>query len=232
MGKLFNLNGFSTDKTIQEVYSCPLPKHIHMPHHLASTKLTSSLPTSWEPSSVKRKSLGKKPEDFAPYSYRPQTKFAKVMFLHLSVSHSVQGGVLPQCMMGYTPQQQTPPWQQTPPQEADTPWEADTPSPGSRHPPAADTPPGRRHPPRAVHAWRYGQQAGGTHPTGMHTCIFLKPSYFLFDLFLEIDERFLLFLEKKSCCGSTNKTSQSTMCIKLGLIFKHLIGVSLATERK
>ena len=24
--------------------------------------------------------------------YRPQTKFAKVMFLHLSVSHSVQGG--------------------------------------------------------------------------------------------------------------------------------------------
>ena len=66
--------------------------------------------------------------------------------------------------------------------------------------------PGSRQPPCAVHAGRYGQQAGGTHPTGMHTCIFLKPSYFLFDLFLEIDERFLLFLEKKSCCGSTNKT--------------------------
>ena len=27
-------------------------------------------------------------------------------------------------------------------------------------------------PPRAVHAGRYGQQAGGTHPTGMHTCNF------------------------------------------------------------
>ena len=27
------------------------------------------------------------------YFYRPQTKFAKVMFLHLSVSHSVHGGV-------------------------------------------------------------------------------------------------------------------------------------------
>ena len=29
-----------------------------------------------------------------PYSayYRPQTKFAKVMFLHVSVSHSVHGG--------------------------------------------------------------------------------------------------------------------------------------------
>ena len=24
----------------------------------------------------------------------------------------------------------------------------------------------------AVHAGRYGQQAGGTHPTGMHTCFF------------------------------------------------------------
>ena len=43
--------------------------------------------------------------------YRPQTKFAKVMFLHPSVSHSVHGGCLPQCMLGYTP-------------------------PGSRHPPA------------------------------------------------------------------------------------------------
>ena len=24
--------------------------------------------------------------------------------------------------------------------------------------------------PGAVHAGKYGQQAGGTHPTGMHTC--------------------------------------------------------------
>ena len=26
--------------------------------------------------------------------------------------------------------------------------------------------------PGAVHAGRYGQQAGGKHPTGMHTCYF------------------------------------------------------------
>ena len=26
-------------------------------------------------------------------------------------------------------------------------------------------------PPGAVHAGRYGQQAGGTHPTGMHSCV-------------------------------------------------------------
>ena len=33
------------------------------------------------------------------------------------------------------------------------------------HPPWAGTPPLG-----AVHAGRYGQQAGGTHPTGMHSC--------------------------------------------------------------
>ena len=35
-------------------------------------------------------------------SSRPQTKFAKVMFLHLSVSHSFHRGGLPQCMLGDT----------------------------------------------------------------------------------------------------------------------------------
>ena len=38
--------------------------------------------------------------------------------------------------------------------------------PGSRHPLGEDTP---WNPPCTVHAGRYGQQAGGTHPTGMHT---------------------------------------------------------------
>ena len=86
--------------------------------------------------------------------YRPQTKFAKVMFLHLSVSHSVHGGacvvVGGMCMAG-----------------------------GGRHawwgvcmvgvcmagghachthplPTLRDT---------------VGQCAGGTHPTGMHSCL-------------------------------------------------------------
>ena len=59
-------------------------------------------------------------------------------------------------MLGYTPRQ-TPPWEQTPPA-------------GSRHTPIIRHPPGSRHPLCAVHAGRYGQQAGGTHPTGMHTC--------------------------------------------------------------
>ena len=34
--------------------------------------------------------------------YRPQTKFAKVMFLHVSVSHSVQGGGrVGVCLLGW-----------------------------------------------------------------------------------------------------------------------------------
>ena len=83
----------------------------------------------------------------------------------------------------------------------DTPW--DQVSPGNRYtppgpgtPPRPGTPPPRGtrytpqdqvHPPdqvhpRAVHAGRYGQQAGGTHPTGMHSCctIFLTNDLLIF----------------------------------------------------
>ena len=49
-----------------------------------------------------------------------------------------------------TPTVGTPPWAGTPTREGT--------SPG-------------RYPPGAVHAGIYGQQAGGTHPTGMHSCI-------------------------------------------------------------
>ena len=80
--------------------------------------------------------------------YRPQTKFAKVMFLHLSVillTGGGGGGVCPSACWDAPPQDQ----RQTPPHR------------GQRQ---AHTTPG------AVHAGRYGQQAGGTHPTGMHSC--------------------------------------------------------------
>ena len=46
--------------------------------------------------------------------------------------------------------------------------------PGQVHPQAGTPSPGRYTPsPRAVHAGKYGQQAGGTHPTGMHSCFML-----------------------------------------------------------
>ena len=55
---------------------------------------------------------------------------------------------------------QTPP-RQTPPHPGQIP-------PGQT-PPWADTPLGRHPPARCMLG--YGQQAGGTHPTGMHTCL-------------------------------------------------------------
>ena len=79
------------------------------------------------------------------------------------VCHSVHGG-LPQCMLGYLLGADTPLVADIP-LVPDTPWSRHP--PGSRHPPTpeADTPP-----PCSGHAGRYGQQAGGTHLTGMHSC--------------------------------------------------------------
>ena len=68
------------------------------------------------------------------------------------------GGGMPHCMLGYPT---APPGSRPP--GAD-PLGAEPPS---RHPPE-QTPPG------AVHAGRYGQQAGSTHPTGMQYCFVLR----------------------------------------------------------
>ena len=98
--------------------------------------------------------------------YRPQTKFAKVMFLHVTVCPQGGGST-----WAGTPLAGTPPWQVHPPGRY-------TPS-GQVPSPLAGTPPGRYTPqanttptpsPGVVHAGRYGQQACGTHPTGMHSC--------------------------------------------------------------
>ena len=94
--------------------------------------------------------------------YRPQTKFAKVMFLHLSVILFTRGGG--STGAGTSLRAGTPPWTGTHPQQVHPPWEGT--SPLGRYTPL----PGAGIPhPGAVHAGRYGQQAGGTHPTGMHS---------------------------------------------------------------
>ena len=54
-----------------------------------------------------------------------------------------------------TPPEQTLPREQTPLSR----------TPGTRYTPPEQTPPG------AEHAGRYGQRAGGTHPTGMQSCL-------------------------------------------------------------
>ena len=111
---------------------------------------------------------------FTHYIYLPQTKFAKFMFLHVCGILSTGGGV---CLSAC--------WDTTP-LGADTPPGADPPGtsdpPGSRHPPGSDpplgpgTPQDQTPPCCAVHAGRYGQQAGGMHPTGMQSrfCLYLK----------------------------------------------------------
>ena len=72
------------------------------------------------------------------------------------------------------PQQVTPPWQVHPqagtPPGRFTPLGMYTPWTGTPPSPHAGTPPtGQIHPPRQC-MLGYGQQAGGTHPTGMHSC--------------------------------------------------------------
>ena len=107
------------------------------------------------------------------YHYRPQRSWGKVMFSQASVI-LLTGGCLPQCMLGYTPREQTPPgghppqippqsrpprsrhrWEQTPPyRNRHYPMGADPPpdTPRSRHPPK-QTRPRSRHPPRADTPW-------------------------------------------------------------------------------
>ena len=74
-------------------------------------------------------------------NYRPQRSCGKVMFSQACVILFRGGVCLSACWD--TPREQTP---------------------QSRHAP------GSRHPPGAEHAGRYGQRAGGTHPTGMQSC--------------------------------------------------------------
>ena len=85
------------------------------------------------------------------------------MFLHVSVSHSVHRGSASVHVGIPPPRADTPSWEQTPPKSRHTP-------PGSRHPPRADTP-------GTEHAGRYGQRAGGTHPTGMQSCYYICASF-------------------------------------------------------
>ena len=101
----------------------------------------------------------------------PQRSLGQGNILHLSVILFTGGGVHRSPLAGKPPGRYTPPGQVHPPPWASTPL-AGTPlagTPPRQVHPQAGTPPGR-YTPRAVHAGRYGQQAGITHPTGMHSC--------------------------------------------------------------
>ena len=93
--------------------------------------------------------------------YRPQRSWGEVMFLHMSVIlfTGVGGWGVDQMQapprdqrQAPPPRPEAPPWEQTPPQ-----YQGQAPSP-----PGPGTP--------TLHAGRYGQRAGGMHPTGMQSC--------------------------------------------------------------
>ena len=110
------------------------------------------------------------------YHYRPQRSCGQGN-ISTPVCRSVHRGGLPQCMLGYPPPGADIPPEQTPsplgadPPGADTPHWEQTPPTGSRHHPGADHPPGADPPGKQTPA--YGLRAAGTHPTGMHSCLFL-----------------------------------------------------------
>ena len=114
------------------------------------------------------------------YPFLPPANEVCKGYVFTRVCHSVHGG---STWAG------TPPDQVHPPETRYTPGTRYTPlgpvhSPGTRYTPRTrytplgpGTPPRTRytpqdqvHPPGAVHAGRYGQPTGGTHPTGMHSC--------------------------------------------------------------
>ena len=132
--------------------------------------------------------------------YCPQRSCGRVMFSQACVMNSVQGGVPhmppPPCMSPcHRPPTTHAPRHSVHRGRVSASVYAGIPSPRSRHPPGEDTPslgadpsppPSAADtllgpdPPCGVHAGRYGQQAGGTHPTGMHSCFtfaFAKAQY-------------------------------------------------------
>ena len=90
--------------------------------------------------------------------------WGKVIFLHLSVSHSVHGGGVSAWapLPRQTPPGQTPP-RQTPPGQ----------TPSGRQPLQADTPQADNHYSRQIPSIPHemATEAGSTHPTGMHSCL-------------------------------------------------------------
>ena len=136
--------------------------------------------------------------NFLKPSYRPQRSWGKVMFLHVSVilfmggvvsQHALQvsmGDGIPTCLAGGIPaclaglrgvSRPTPRWEV----EGLLVRGVSRPTPGGSPGPhqgglqahtwqVVSQHALRQTPPGAVHAGRYGQQAGSTHPTGMHSC--------------------------------------------------------------
>ena len=110
--------------------------------------------------------------------------WGKVIFFHLSAILFTEGDYLGRYpsqagtpLGWYTSWVGTPPWEGTPPGRYTpgryTPWQVHhpegTPSPAGTPPPIRQVHPPEAHPLQQC-MLGYGQQVGGTHPTGMHSC--------------------------------------------------------------
>ena len=129
-----------------------------------------------------------------PFTFSSHNSFVQILTarkqslrrLHFHRCLSVHGGCLPHCMLGCTPGTRSrhplgrhPPSGHTPCPHP----QADIPlgrHPQGRHPPPGQTPPRQTPPlwadtpptPTPVQCMLgYSQQAGGTHPTGMYSCM-------------------------------------------------------------
>ena len=100
--------------------------------------------------------------------YIPRSRYTHQYQLNLPEPGPPQDQVHPPGPGTLPPEQGTPPGPGTPlgpgtsPRSGTPPW-------NQVHRPRPGTPPGKNNPPGALHAGRYGQQEGGTHPTGMHS---------------------------------------------------------------
>ena len=115
-------------------------------------------------------------------------------YVFTRVCHSVHGGGGGEYLDRYPPPGQVHPLGQVHSPAGTPPW-AGTP-PGRYTPLGRYYPSGRYIPLGAVHAGRHGEQAGGTHPTGMHSCSIRADPFCIVSLYVFFNQIFIKWLHK------------------------------------
>ena len=147
--------------------------HLPFTGVIIPSKWVGQLWNVWTNASILRiKNCNQSSYRFSSCFLPPANEFCEgYVFTPVCQSFCLQGEYLGR----YTPQGRYTPWAGNPNGQI---------HPPGRYTPWAGTPPGRYtsqgryNPLGAVHAGRYGQQAGGTHPTGMHSCLFVCLFFF------------------------------------------------------
>ena len=123
--------------------------------HAGEEAFKGGIHPDWNPGQTSQNMFNNNPhyEDSCPPIFTAHNKVGARLCFYTCLLFCSQGG-LPHCMLGYPPRTR------------------------GRHPPIPGTPREQTPPgpgtPSAVHDGRYGQQAVGTHPTKMHSCLKTK----------------------------------------------------------